>query len=116
MPRKLVRQATSPVGDQKSIVDAESLYGDSVLVNGVDQQAERRAHMRAQTTARQASEQRYGQHRTGLTVGDQFTRLGTMQRRDAQRRDDLATIDANHRAWLHNSGADTVTDSEPDDV
>ncbi|GAC1407048.1 MAG: hypothetical protein NVSMB65_21660 [Chloroflexota bacterium] len=59
MPRLVDRQQSSLQSQERLDTARQSaLLGDSVLINGVDRQAARRAHMRAQTTARQAADVR----------------------------------------------------------
>jgi hypothetical protein len=66
--------------------------GEGVLRNGVDTAASQRAHMRALVAARQAVERRYAaRSREGG---------GAARTRALQMREELASIEAEHQAWL----------------
>ena len=71
-------------------------YIDGVLYDGVDHAAAHRAHARALTTARQAAERGHGgQAEPGADRAAAF-------------RDEMARIDAEHRAWLLERGEEVL--------
>jgi len=75
---------------------------DAMLYNGIDVLAERRAHMRELTMARQAAEQRSAPaaHRE-VAAGEQF---GEVREGATALRAELARLQAAHRAWLDEHG------------
>jgi hypothetical protein len=105
MPRTSVRQASSSASQEGVNTESQGLLGDSVVIAGVDRQAARRAHMRAQTTARQAADVQYRQPLGVLRSADQATRSAAMRVRAAERSAALAAIASEHQAWLHAQGA-----------
>ena len=85
-------------------VDAESkrsVCGEAVPLNGIDEQAARRAHMREMTTARQMAERRRIQPMPGA---DQLTKLAASHERAAALRAELARIEEEHQSWLGTRG------------
>ena len=105
MPRKLARQVSSPASQDALTAESErAVYGEGVLLNGVDGQAARRAHMREQTTARQVAERRHDQPLGVLRAADQATRLAAAGVRDAEKSTALADILAEHEEWLRRAG------------
>ena len=101
MPRKLIRQTSVTQSQEGVYTESQgSLYGDSVLVNGEDNQAAQRAHMRAQTTARQAAERGAG-HSLGLPrAADAAERQAAARVRETERQAASARIEADHQEWL----------------
>jgi hypothetical protein len=87
----------------------ETLLGEGVSRNGADCAAERRAHMRGLTMARQAAEQRHARptRPTGL---DRTARLVVARERALELRTELDRIDAEHKTWLHDQGESTPED------
>ncbi|MGH2387125.1 MAG: hypothetical protein ACRDIE_02895 [Chloroflexota bacterium] len=83
----------------------ETLLGEGVSRNGADCAAERRAHMRGLTMARQAAEQRHARP-TRLTGLDRTARLAAARERALELRAELDRIDVEHQTWLHNRGED----------
>lgn len=108
---------------------SEGVFGAGVPVNGVDPHAVRRAHMREQTTAKQAAERRSVRPTPGVPRGHQ-ARLEVAQERAAELHVELARLDAQHQAWLRVQGfveapllsrrkslpPDIVADAHPADV
>lgn len=78
---------------------------DGMLCNGVDSAAERRAHMRELTMARQAAERRHARPTSDLRLDRQAQALAA-RARDAELRAELARIDDAHRTWLRAQGED----------
>ena len=81
----------------------ETLLGEGVSRNGADCAAERRAHMRGLTMARQAAEQRHARptRQSGL---DRTARLVVARERALELRTELDRIDAEHKTWLQDQG------------
>lgn len=80
-----------------------TMVGEGVTCNGVDNSAERRAHMRELTMARQEAERRFS--RSGIPTNvDRPARLAAAKERADELRAELARIDAMHRSWLHDKG------------
>ncbi|MGH2346570.1 MAG: hypothetical protein ACRDG4_15195 [Chloroflexota bacterium] len=80
-----------------------TMVGEGVTCNGVDSSAERRAHMRELTMARQEAERRFS--RAGIPAGvDRPARLAAARERAEDLRAELARIDGMHRSWLHDKG------------
>ncbi|GAC1408714.1 MAG: hypothetical protein NVSMB65_22130 [Chloroflexota bacterium] len=105
MPRTVPRQVSSPESQDALTLESEkALYGEGVLLNGVDGQAARRAHMRAQTTARQLAEQHHDQPLGQLRTADPATRFAAARVRDAEKSTALAGIAAEHEEWLRRTG------------
>ena len=90
MPKQMNPRASDPAS-------LESLCGEGVPLNGVDDQADRRAHMRAQTTARQAAERRLSYPPIPMGSPDRQMRKAE---RMARMHEELSLIDAEHQAWL----------------
>lgn len=90
----------------------ETLLGEGVSRNGADCAAERRAHMRALTMARQAAEQRHARptRPTGL---DRTARLVVARERALELRAELDRIEAEHKTWLQDQGEVTLEDHTP---
>lgn len=83
----------------------ETALGEAVSRNGVDCSAQRRAHMRELTTARQAAE-RLHKRPLGQADADRSSQLAAARDRALDLRTELARIDAEHRTWLHDQGED----------
>jgi hypothetical protein len=80
-----------------------TMVGEGVTCNGVDSSAERRAHMRELTMARQEAERRFS--RSGIPTNvDRPARLAAAKERADELRAELARIDALHRSWLQDKG------------
>src|SRR6185312_11133006 len=80
-----------------------TMVGEGVACNGVDSSAERRAHMRELTMARQEAERRFS--RSGIPNNvDRPARLAAAKERADELRVELARIDALHRSWLQDKG------------
>ena len=94
MPRKLDRQESGPESQ-------ENVLGDGVPRNGVEGQAVRRAHMREQTTARQAAERRL--EHDGIPRRDHEHRA-LVAAQVVEVRAELALINAAHQTWLRAHG------------
>ncbi|GAC1402004.1 MAG: hypothetical protein NVSMB65_19250 [Chloroflexota bacterium] len=75
-------------------------YGEGVIVNGGDQQADRRAHMRALTTARQAAERRALHGPEGSATSGSARRGVERQARRVELQAELQRIEAEHQTWL----------------
>jgi hypothetical protein len=89
----------------------ESILGEGVPVDGVEAQAARRAHMREQTTARQAAERHLGHPLIPAGSLDHHHETVT---RVAEVREELARINADHQVWLHDHGREGA-DALPND-
>jgi hypothetical protein len=81
----------------------ETLLGEGVSRNGADCAAERRAHMRGQTMARQAAEQRHARPTRPMGL-DRSARLVVARERALELRAELDRIDAEHKTWLQDQG------------
>jgi len=81
----------------------ETLLGEGVSRNGADCAAERRAHMRGLTMARQAAEQRHARPTRPIGL-DRTARLVVARERALELRTELDRIDAAHRTWLLDQG------------
>ena len=81
----------------------ETLLGEGVSRNGADCAAERRAHMRGLTMARQAAEQRHARPTRPLGL-DRTARLVVARERALELRTELDRIDAEHKIWLQDQG------------
>jgi len=80
----------------------EGILIDAMLYNGIDVLAERRAHMRELTMARQAAERRCAPGaRRGIGEGEQLVEV---RERATALRAELARLQAAHRAWLDAHG------------
>ena len=92
----------------------ESLVGDAVAVNGVEDQAGRRTHMREQTMARQAAERAAmrpaSERRLDL---DRPGRLDAARDREAILQVELTRINADHQTSLRELGLFDFPESEP---
>ncbi|HVA91388.1 MAG TPA: hypothetical protein VNL71_16260 [Chloroflexota bacterium] len=96
MPRTLPRQSGG-------FDSHESIIGDAVPLNGLEDQSARRAHMREQTTARQAAERRLEFPRIRRAEYDYHARMAA---RAGEVRAELALIDVAHEAWLRAHGGE----------
>jgi hypothetical protein len=92
-----------PVNPRDEPAGTNTLLGDGICCNGVDDSAIKRAHMRELTAARQAAEKRFARPGPGAGA-DRATKLAAAQERAADLRAELARIDAEHRLWLLNQG------------
>ena len=88
---------TLGLGDHRQ----ETLLGEGVSRNGADCAAERRAHMRGLTMARQAAEQRHARPTRPIGL-DRTARLA--KERALELRTELDRIDAEHKTWLQDQG------------
>ncbi len=81
--------------------------GEGVLINGMDAEAGRRAHMRGLTTARQTAEQgpSRGRLRAYLPEPTAADRLLAHQTRTAATDAAFIEIEAAHQTWLHEQEA-----------
>jgi hypothetical protein len=91
---------------------SETTVGDAVPLNGVEDQAARRTHMREQTTARQAAE------RTAIRPAserhlDRLGRLDAAREREVTLQVELKRINADHLASLQDLGLSDFPESEP---
>jgi hypothetical protein len=77
--------------------------GEGVPVNGVDESAARRAHMRALTMARQPAERRCAHPPAEAGLDRPALRAGRRER-EAELQVELARLDAAHRNWLGKQG------------
>ena len=86
----------------ESATPDHATLGEGVLINGVDAEVARRAHMRDLTTARQAAEQarRQGRVRTSQTKATPEARQVALQTLAAVGVATLAEIEAAHQTWL----------------
>ncbi|HEY8285569.1 MAG TPA: hypothetical protein VIJ28_14385 [Chloroflexota bacterium] len=105
MPIIVMRQKVGPESQ-------ESLLGDAVPVDGVEDQATRRAHMREQTTARQAAERRrvLPAFETRLA---RPARLDAAREREADLQVELTRINAGHETWLRERALTAPLEKEP---
>lgn len=102
MPRNLPRQVSSAESHEEGVFQSnKALFGDGVLINGEDGQAARRAHMRAQTTARQVAERRASESRGLSRFAGREERLTAVRDREAEKTTAFAGIEAAHQVWLH---------------
>jgi len=92
---------TLDAGDHRQ----ETLLGEGVTRNGADCAAERRAHMRGLTMARQAAEQRHARPTRPAGL-DRAARLMVARERAVELRAELDRIDVEHQTWLHGRGED----------
>jgi hypothetical protein len=83
----------------------ETTMMDSILYDGVDPLAARRAHMRDVTMARQAAERRFAQ-RGSSEKQDGSARLMAAKERAAALRLELERIYADDRRWQREHGED----------
>jgi hypothetical protein len=93
-------QESSKERDDPSGAGFSGGYGEGVLINGVDQQAARRTHMRELTMARQAAERRSLQHSEEAARQDRTARAVEKQERRTALAAELKRIEAAHQAWL----------------
>ena len=89
-----------------------AVLGEGVLINGVDADVARRAHMRDLTTARQAAERAQSQgrartYRAKATPADRHVALETLAAAGVTT---LAEIEAAHQLWLREQEKPSATD------
>lgn len=89
----------------------EGIVGDAIPRNGVDDQAVRRAHMREQTTARQAAE-RNAERPAYEGRLNRSTRIDGVQEREAGLQQELRRINTEHQQWLHQETSIDPLESE----
>lgn len=77
----------------------EQALFDGVRCNGIDTTAERRAHMRELTRARQEAERRLARPPSDPSL-DRAAQVSAAHERALELRAELARIDNAHRAWL----------------
>ena len=77
----------------------QGVFGEGVPVNGIDNLAARRAHMRELTAARQAAERRRSQP-WSVDSGAYANRLEATRARSAEMYAELARIEDEHQRWL----------------
>lgn len=77
----------------------ENGWLDGVPCNGVDSSAERRAHMRELTMARQEAERRLARRPSDIRL-NRAAQAVAAHERAAELRAELARIDNAHRTWL----------------
>ncbi|HVC79802.1 MAG TPA: hypothetical protein VNL35_04780 [Chloroflexota bacterium] len=105
MPTIVLRQEVGPESK-------ESLWGDAVPVDGTEDQATRRTHMREQTMARQAAERRRILPPFEARL-DRSARLDAAREREADLQVELLRINAGHQTWLRDRSLPTPVDIEP---
>ena len=96
MPRKLPRQES---GDESRA----GLVGDAVPLNGVEDQAARRAHMLAQTTARQVAERTAARTASERRL-NRTAREDSGRDREAMLQVELTRINAEDQTWRREHG------------
>jgi hypothetical protein len=87
--------------DRSNHDHADTPMGDGVPLNGVEDQAARRTHMREQTMARQAAERTAVRPASERHLGlDRSGRVEAGREREATLRVELTRINAEHQTWL----------------
>ena len=91
----------------------EGILGDAVPRNGKDDQAARRAHMREQTTARQAAE-RNAERPAYEGRLDRSARIDGVHEREASLQNELTRINTEHQTWLRQGTPPDLPASAPE--